>query len=78
MGQWLHRMLAVATINDDNKLFVQCVECDGFVKLCEVEYTDYEDALCANCHEAMMMERYWAPTSFGEPVDHDSGHSGPY
>jgi len=51
-------MLAVATINDDNKLFVQCVECDGFVKLCEVEYTDYEDALCANCHEAMMMERY--------------------
>ncbi len=69
-------MLAVATINDD-KLFVQCVECDGFVKLCEVEYADYEDAVRANCHEAMML-RYWGPTSFGEPVDHDSGHSGPY
>ena len=57
MGQRLHRMLAVFAINEE-KLFVQCSECDGFVKLCEVEYTDYEDALCANCHEAMMMERY--------------------
>jgi hypothetical protein len=76
MGQRLHRMLAVLTTNEE-KLFVQCSECDGFVKLSEVEYTDYEDAVCAHCHEDMV-DRYWGPTSLGEPVDHGSGHSGPY
>ena len=76
MGQRLHRMLAVLTINEE-KLFVQCSECDGFVKLSEVEYTDYEDAVCAQCHKDCM-ERYWGLTSLGEPVDHGSCHSGPY
>ena len=76
MGQWLHRMLAVATINGD-KLFVQCVECGGFIKFSEVEYTDYEDAVCANCLEEMVL-RYWGPASLGEAVDHGSGYRGPY
>ena len=76
MGQRLHRMLAVFAINEE-KLFVQCSECGGFVKLSDVEYTDYDDAVCASCHGEMMLA-YWGPTSFGEPVDHDSGPSGPY
>ena len=76
MGQRLHRMLAVLTIKEE-ELFVQCSECDGFVKLSEVEYTDYEDVMCAQCYKDNM-DRYWGPTWLGEPVAHDSGHSGPY
>ena len=40
-------MLAVFAI-PEAKLFVQCSECDGFVKLSDVGYTDYEDAVCAH------------------------------
>ena len=79
MGQRLHRMLAVFAINEE-KLFVQCSECDGFVKLSDVEYTDYDDAVCASCHGEMMLA-YWGPTmqaSDARCSEDDSGPRGPY
>ena len=36
----------VGGIDNHEELFVQCSECDGFVKLSDVEYTDYEEMLC--------------------------------
>jgi hypothetical protein len=54
MGQRLHRMLAVFAIPEE-KLFVQCSECDGFVKLSDVGYTDYEDAVCAHSSVSLLI-----------------------
>ena len=78
MGQRLHRMLAVLTINDE-KLFVQCSECGGFVKLSEVEYTDYEDPVWENCRAEMALP-YWGATFTSDDrcSEDDSRPRGPY